>query len=97
MSFEDLIKGYVEAKIDLNPKFGSVLDELAIEYESFCFYDEFKSVCLDLEMHNKELSEAEIEKIMEKTGFEFLKVEIKGKRFPYGNGEEIDYVYVFEC
>ena len=97
MSFEGLIKCYVEAKIDLNTKFGSLLDELDIEYESFCFYDEFKSVCLDLEMHNKELSDEEIEKIVEKTDFEFLKVEIKGKKFPYDNGEEIDYVYVFEC
>lgn len=97
MSFEDLIEDYVKAKIDLNVKFGSVLDELNIEYESFCFYDEFKSVCLDLEMHNKELSDEEIEKIIEKTGFDFLKVEIKGKKFPFGNGEEIDYTYVFEC
>lgn len=97
MSLESIIKEYIEVKINMNLSLGSILEELKIEYESFNFYDEYKSIFVGIEMHNIELSEDDIEKITEKTGFEFRKVNVSGKKFPYGNGDEIDYTYIFEC
>ncbi|MBR5502863.1 MAG: hypothetical protein IKV87_00200 [Methanobrevibacter sp.] len=97
LKIEDIVKEYIDVKINLNLTFGSILDELGIEYETFVFYDEYKSICLDLEMYNKELSDEQISRIGEKTGFEFRKVEVIGKKFPFGNGDEINYTYVFEC